>query len=395
MVKPAIFLLSTALSAAAATTNDSGAVTALVGARPFTITSNRTDYTEFLNPTNVEKLVVKHPPEEIAFNLNGETMTWGRVDRYVDMQMKTYRINLPAGATADEIAAAVTSTRAKMAERAINGYLRNALAAQLARKLNISLSPEETEKFLAESKKRMPSAKLQEAAPELADPESFYRRDFENFHLTLKYRDQVITNAIEVAPAEIAAEIAKREAEIAAANATNRTLRPIMEKWLKELREGKRDFGETAAEFSDCGSACDEGVMGEYERDGTLLPVLENFAFTTPTNQLSDVLETPYSFHIMKVLEQKFDPDAENDADGASKEGEPTSVILAQIMLEKQEVPEKLDEAKAEQELRGRKTAAALAKAQREALAAAKLECSVQVTLLRKGNQSGNKRSKK
>jgi peptidyl-prolyl cis-trans isomerase D len=71
---------------------------------------------------------------------------------------------------------------------------------------------------------------------------------------------------------------------------------------LKRVREGA-DFAELAREHSDDpGSASEGGDLGFFAR-GVMTPEFEERAFSLEPGEVSDVVRTPFGFHIIKLLE--------------------------------------------------------------------------------------------
>ncbi|UCE98623.1 MAG: peptidylprolyl isomerase, partial [Planctomycetota bacterium] len=65
------------------------------------------------------------------------------------------------------------------------------------------------------------------------------------------------------------------------------------------------DFAELAkADSADPGSAPNGGDLGFLERKG-MMPNFENAVFALETNQLSDIIETGFGYHIIKVTDRR------------------------------------------------------------------------------------------
>ncbi|MEO7297233.1 MAG: peptidylprolyl isomerase [Verrucomicrobiota bacterium] len=78
-------------------------------------------------------------------------------------------------------------------------------------------------------------------------------------------------------------------------------------KTVKQRAEKGEDFGKLAKEFSDDPGSKDKN--GEYTfARGEMAPEFETAAFSLKTNQVSDVVETRFGFHIIKTL-QKIPPE--------------------------------------------------------------------------------------
>ena len=78
-------------------------------------------------------------------------------------------------------------------------------------------------------------------------------------------------------------------------------------KQIEELRKrilAGEDFATLAKEYSDDGSKEKGGELPLFKR-GDMVPEFEAAAFSLPTNQVSDVVTTPYGYHLILVLERR------------------------------------------------------------------------------------------
>jgi peptidyl-prolyl cis-trans isomerase C len=85
--------------------------------------------------------------------------------------------------------------------------------------------------------------------------------------------------------------------------ATKAAARAKAEDVLKQARAGA-DFPKLARTYSNDASAPRGGDLGFFPK-GQMVPTFEAAAFALAPNQISDVVETPFGFHVIKVLEKR------------------------------------------------------------------------------------------
>ena len=117
---------------------------------------------------------------------------------------------------------------------------------------------------------------------------------------------------------------------------------------LKKARAGE-DFAELAKKYSDDPGSKDKG--GEYKFGrGQMIPAFESAAFSLNTNQISDIVTTPYGYHIIKLYEKfpasklEFDKVKEDLKDYLVREQLQAKIPDYMEKLEKESNVEILDE---------------------------------------------------
>ena len=79
-----------------------------------------------------------------------------------------------------------------------------------------------------------------------------------------------------------------------------------MQMILKKAKAGA-DFAKLAEIYTeDPGSKKTGGLYKDFGR-GKMVPEFEKAAFTVPVGQISDIIETAYGYHILKVIDRKKD----------------------------------------------------------------------------------------
>jgi parvulin-like peptidyl-prolyl isomerase len=77
-----------------------------------------------------------------------------------------------------------------------------------------------------------------------------------------------------------------------------------MEGILERARKGE-DFSELAKQYTEDPGSKDNGGLYEDFGRGRMVPPFEEAAFTVPVGEISDIVETTYGYHILKIEDRK------------------------------------------------------------------------------------------
>ncbi len=80
---------------------------------------------------------------------------------------------------------------------------------------------------------------------------------------------------------------------------------------IKERIQNGENFEELASQYSKCPSNINGGDLG-YNMRGRLVKNFEDAAFNADLNTVSEPIETPYGWHILKITDIKYFSDKAN-----------------------------------------------------------------------------------
>lgn len=150
--------------------------------------------------------------------------------------------------------------------------------------------------------------------------EESYQQHVKRMVSARKYLDEVGANAGDVAEQDIHAFYVEnpdkfRAPELVRAqhillqlssgvdNEAKQQVRNEMEAILKQARTGA-DFAQLARQYSQDASAANGGDLGYFPR-GRMVKPFEDTAFELNAGEISDIVETQFGFHIIKVIEHR------------------------------------------------------------------------------------------
>ena len=184
----------------------------------------------------------------------------------------------------------LTVTDAEMAEaiRQVRGQLNDAAFKQALASQNMTL-----EKFRDETRTQVLVSKVleQEVGSKIAITPARSAASTRRTRTRFKQPETVHASHVLITVPE------------AADRATKAAARAKAESVLKQARAGA-DFAKLARTYSDDASKQRGGDLGFFPK-GQMVPAFEAAAFALGPNQISDLVESPFGFHVIKVIEKR------------------------------------------------------------------------------------------
>lgn len=268
----------------------------------------------------------------------GDSLTWGSLKEWISDRVN--RVAGTEGMRAEGSAALRDMVLQKEVSKSVRSFLHYAMIAKEAKRLGIVASDEKIaavrEKWLETYRKSgaAGASKLEAASK----PDSYFGHQLTNSVLWQAYADTVVLPTLNITEDDVARRIAQQERTIADAVATNVAKRAFIYEILKKVKYAPKaermSFAEAAEAWTEDYNGDAGGVFTDDDEkprditDGDLIRQVEEAYKKLQPGEISDVVETPFSWHLVKLINRNFDD-----------EGAVESVNVAHIMLEKVPMP--------------------------------------------------------
>ena len=285
--------------------------------------------------------------DDILIDIGGMyRLKWGLLRRHVEVLCKD--IDRPdMQASGNEAAKNIAFQT--ICRKLLKDYIEHGVFAFEARQLGLKVDEEEFCKYRQIAREAY--ARKGDVGSELIrlmeSGESFYEHNLTNALYWKAYRQKEIEPKIELPDEDVRRFIDMRHKKNLAVLATNNVKKVLVMDVLDKVRGGM-DFGEAAEKWSEDDSAGTMGIMMDDGGDAVmkfakddLNEKIADWCWRMEAGALSDVIETPYAWHIVKLL--KRNPPAD---------GEEETVEFAQIKLEKEFIEPELGEQEAREKAR-------------------------------------------
>jgi len=211
--------------------------------------------------------------------------------------------------------------RAQMESRLVDRFVNQQILAAEADKLEIAVTDADIDKMIEEIRATLPPGMTLEQIMEERKMETAKLREDIGTDLRIRALLEKHTEGIaEATDEDVAAFYEKNKAqfnvpesaharhilvkvEADADEATKAAKKTEIEGYQKQLADGTAEFAALAGEHSDCPSSQKGGDLGTFGR-GQMVPVFEEAAFGQEIDAIGPVIESPFGYHIVQVLER-------------------------------------------------------------------------------------------
>jgi parvulin-like peptidyl-prolyl isomerase len=238
------------------------------------------------------------PPEVTVATVNGERIGLKEYEKALGEEAALTRTEKPLK----------TQERESLKEEILGRLIEERVMLQRARELSLTVTEAEIEARIDEVKKDYGNEGFNALFVERGISYPEWKKDLRKRMLLEKVIAVDVNQRIQVTDAE--AELyfkANRKAYAAESRVHAVQIvvrdRDVAEGLLKRLKAGE-DFGKVAREVSISPEASSGGDLGFFER-GVMPEDIERQVFSLPVGQMSRVIQSPYGFHIFKVLDRQ------------------------------------------------------------------------------------------
>ena len=270
--------------------------------------------------------------DDVLVSIEGwDSLKWGLLRRHVEVLCRGVEDR-------PEMRMEGNSAQRKVAyqkylRKLLKEYLEHAVFAVEAKRIGITVKPEEFEKYRAIAREGY--AQRGETGKALLSlmegGESFYEHNLTNALYWQAYKTQELVPLCRTDEAEIAKMIQIRHSANVSCVTTNLYKKTLIAE-IQDKLKGGMEFGEAAEKWSDCESSLTCGVMmdamdehPERFEKGELPEAVEAAISRLKEGETSGIIETPDAWRIVRLLKRNV-----------SKDDEDSTVEIAQIMLEKE-----------------------------------------------------------
>jgi peptidyl-prolyl cis-trans isomerase C len=253
-------------------------------------------------------------PKKVIANVNGEPVTQGDVDQELAALMN----RMGGGRVPPEM---LEQSRAQFEPKAFNQIVLKSQLRDYAKKNNVTVSDADLDAEIKRISSQFPSE--EEFKKKLAEQQM----TLESLKDEMK-KDFLLANAVKFykasLPSPASAEVEayykdhqkefSHEEQVAASHilfgtdkAADQAAKDAQKAKAEDVRKqilGGADFAQMASQYSSCPSKAQGGDLGSFEK-GQMVAPFEEAAFALKPGEISNVVETQFGYHIIKVSEHQ------------------------------------------------------------------------------------------
>lgn len=242
-------------------------------------------------------------PNQVVAVVNGEEILQSSVDLIIaKIVLPQFQVQNPGQEIPEE-------QKARIEQNIINQLVIQELILQSAAESNLVVDEAEVDKRFETVKAQQPEGTDEQMRQLISRDILIQQTIQQNVVSKIEITDEEAQNYYNEnkdqfkEPAQVqASHILVQVAQDASQEDKDAALKKIQEV-LAMVKEGK-DFAELAKEYSDCPSKENGGDLGFFPR-GAMVKPFEDVAFTLNEGEISDVVETQFGYHILKVTGKK------------------------------------------------------------------------------------------
>ncbi|VGO19450.1 peptidylprolyl isomerase [Pontiella sulfatireligans] len=253
-------------------------------------------------------------PAAVVVRVNGEEITRGEILKLVDASMQRLGGRVPPEQ--------MQQLQAQMYQQFKNDLVTKKLIDAAVTAANVEIADAEIETALTELRGRIPEGQTLEAALTTQGTTiDELKTNIKNDMATRKFLEEKTVNVTEATEAEAEEFYStnpdrfKKPENVSASHilikfdetdtdATKAEKKAQLEAIRGEIIAGTKTFEDAAKEKSACPSSAQGGSLGSFGK-GQMVPEFELAAFTQEIDEVGDVVETQFGYHIIKVTERQ------------------------------------------------------------------------------------------
>ena len=255
--------------------------------------------------------------EETVATVNGETITLGNYEKLLALNKTSMETYYGSEIWSTEIEKGKTYEDT-LKDMVIESMTTSEVLYQEAKKQNVLPTDEEVQKEIDSFNESIKDdTEYQEELKKMGIDDEFlkyqFTRDLVDENLYAKYLEEV-----KIPESEMKAYYEDNKDTVTASHILLKTtdddgnelsddkkaeLKAKMEEILAKAKAGE-DFATLAKEYSECPSASEGGDLGSFGK-GQMVKEFEDAAFSMEVGEISEIVESQYGYHIIKVTDKK------------------------------------------------------------------------------------------